>query len=545
MWTAQVPIRNPENNTIERASVFIDSGSGKSFITLGFADKIKLKQDKVEVLNIQTFNSTKIRKFKSSIVNCQAILIDGEHMDLVMNTIDKISNPFTQPSVNSKTRKLLEGQSLAHPVYGKPSEFAPDILLGADYFASILLGKTKRVSCDYMLVPTTFGKILTKSKRLTQLEDQPTSMNVINVMTATTVMAKSDDTVAWTNPNLEGDIKNFWELENIGITDDVDSTEDEEALLHFQKHIITHKGRYQVSWPWKQHVCLETELHPNKSQAYIRFLSLTKRLFRTPDLLEKYNAIMLEQYNLGIIEKVDLRLPCPNLQYYIPHHPILTPQKQTTKLRIVYDASAKGTKDSLSLNESMHRGPITLPEVAATLINIRTNPFLVTADIEKAFLQIEIVPTDRDVLRFYWLRDTTNLTTEENVQIYRFARMPFGVIASPFLLEATIKHHLSNHQTPMARLIEKSLYVDNLLIGANTTLECNNIYRQSKQIFKEANMRLREYNSNNQVFTNQLDPDDKDEESIIKILGITWDTNTDLMSLVFKGLNEDLKLHSK
>jgi hypothetical protein len=84
-----------------------------------------------------------------------------------------------------------------------------------------------------------------------------------------------------------------------------------------------------------------------------------------------------------------------------------------------------------------------------------------------------------------------------------------------------------------------------MLIGANSTMECNNIYKQSKQIFKEANMRLREYNSNNQVFNNQIDPDDRDDETVIKILGITWDTNTDLMSLIFKGLNEDLKTYSK
>jgi hypothetical protein len=123
--------------------------------------------------------------------------------------------------------------------------------------------------------------------------------------------------------------------------------------------------------------------------------------------------------------------------------------------------------------------------------------------------------------------------------------MPFGVIASPFLLEATIRHHLNTHKSPMAALIEQSLYVDNLLIGANSTMECNHIYKQSKQIFEEANMHLREYNSNNQVFNKQIEPKDQDDETIIKILGITWDTKKDLMSLVFKNLNEDLKVHSK
>jgi hypothetical protein len=544
MWTAYVPIRNPRNNKVESARVFIDSGSGKSFVTLEFADKINLQKEDVEYLNIQTFNSTRIKKFKSALVTCQAILINGEHMDLVMNTIDKISNPFTQPTVDEATRRLLEQQNLAHPIFKRPTEFSPDILLGADYFATILLGKTTKVNENYRLIPTTFGKILTKTKN-NSLSEPTTHMNVIHIMTATTVMSKPVDKVIWTNPNLEGDIQNFWELENIGITDNLDSTEDEEALLHFQKNVQFKNGRYQVGWPWKQHLCLETELHPNKSQAYIRFLSLTRRLFRAPDLLEKYNDIMQEQKDLGIIEKVDVREPSQNLQYYIPHHPILTPQKQTTKLRIVYDASAKGTKDSLSLNESMHRGMIALPEVAATLINIRTNPFLVTADIEKAFLQVEIKESDRDVLRFYWLKDVNNHTAEDNVQVYRFVRMPFGVIASPFLLEATIRHHLIAQQTAIAKIIEQSLYVDNLLIGANTTMECNKIYSASKEIFQKANMRLREYNSNNEVFKKQIKSEDLDEEIIIKVLGMTWDTNKDLLSYVFKGLEADLENYSK
>ena len=123
--------------------------------------------------------------------------------------------------------------------------------------------------------------------------------------------------------------------------------------------------------------------------------------------------------------------------------------------------------------------------------------------------------------------------------------MPFGVIASPFLLEATIRHHLTNNKSSIASLIEDSLYMDNMLIGANDITECNNIYKQSKQILQEANMCLREYNSNNQEFKNQLIPDDKDDSIVIQLLGITWDTNTDLMSLTHERLNEKWKVYSK
>ena len=90
-----------------------------------------------------------------------------------------------------------------------------------------------------------------------------------------------------------------------------------------------------------------------------------------------------------------------------------------------------------------------------------------TADLEKAFLQVGLQPADRDVTRFLWLKDPTKPLSKDNLQIYRFTRVPFGVISSLFLLGATILHHLEQVGTPTAEKIMKHLYVDNLLTGVN------------------------------------------------------------------------------
>jgi len=45
-------------------------------------------------------------------------------------------------------------------------------------------------------------------------------------------------------------------------------------------------------------------------------------------------------------------------KHYIPHHAVVTP---TTKVRVVYETSAKAKQTNLSLNESLHRGPVMLP----------------------------------------------------------------------------------------------------------------------------------------------------------------------------------------
>lgn len=41
--------------------------------------------------------------------------------------------------------------------------------------------------------------------------------------------------------------------------------------------------------------------------------------------------------------------------YYIPHHPVIRRDKETTKVRIVYGASAR--KSGPSLNDFLYTGP--------------------------------------------------------------------------------------------------------------------------------------------------------------------------------------------
>ena len=52
--------------------------------------------------------------------------------------------------------------------------------------------------------------------------------------------------------------------------------------------------------------------------------------------------------------------------------------------------------------------------------------------------------------------------------IFRFCRVPFGLICSPFLLVATIKFHLQREGTPLALHILHNIYVDNVLIGVDS-----------------------------------------------------------------------------
>ena len=57
---------------------------------------------------------------------------------------------------------------------------------------------------------------------------------------------------------------------------------------------------------------------------------------------------------------------------------------ETTKIRIVYDASRKDRKLGVSLNDCLHVGPSLTPMILDVLLRFRANPVALVGDIEKA-----------------------------------------------------------------------------------------------------------------------------------------------------------------
>ena len=95
------------------------------------------------------------------------------------------------------------------------------------------------------------------------------------------------------NKRLEKELHAFWDIESLGITEN-------ESIVQgqFKSHVSFQDGRYVVALPWKDS-CLPL---PNNYRLSLRRLnSLFKRLKDTPDLLHKYDAIIREQLDLGIV----------------------------------------------------------------------------------------------------------------------------------------------------------------------------------------------------------------------------------------------------
>ena len=99
----------------------------------------------------------------------------------------------------------------------------------------------------------------------------------------------------------------------------------------------------------------------------------------------------------GIIEKV---LKCEENKgevCMLPHHAVVREDKETTKIRIVFDASARDSTTSMSLNQLLEVGPNYIPQLFDLLISFRSNSIALTADIERAFHQIAINQTTETI----------------------------------------------------------------------------------------------------------------------------------------------------
>ena len=131
----------------------------------------------------------------------------------------------------------------------------------------------------------------------------------------------------------------------------------------------------------------------------------------------------------------------------------------------------------------METGPNYIPSLFDTLVKFRSYPIALCADIEKAFLQIEIKPEDRDKLQFLWIDD------------------PSGYPGS----NSSSSPRETQEIRPRSVRVLQDLYVDDLPGGADDEEKAFEIYESTKRVMKCGGFNLLKWKSNSKSLTDRIE----------------------------------------
>jgi hypothetical protein len=524
-----------------RVRVLLDSGSQRTFVTVKVAKALGCEVVRVENLSIGTFGQRALDSELRSVVRLELKSLFGNQVVSV--------DAYVVPEISVIRNQHLEvvRENYAHlkdlwlsDVCKSSEDLEVDVLVGADYLWLLQRDCVRRGKPgEPVAIDTVLGWVVSRPIG---------GFDVDEPVTAQVTLVSSEVR----NPLV--DITKFWDLESIGIKDQ--NSDVHESVISDLKFSGT---RYSVGLPWKES---QDPLPTNYELSLKRMKGQIKRLNKDPVLLGEYDSIIKAQEEAGVIEKVSPnKVISPKSKvHYIPHQAVVR-KDATTKVRIVYDASAKSQKSGVSLNDWLNAGPSLNPLLFDILLRFREQRVALVADIEKAFLNIEVHERDRDSLRFLWVDDV--LRNNLNLVVYRFCRVVFGVNSSPFLLSATLRHHISKYAVydkDFADKLLRSFYVDDLATGEASTESAYLLYTKARERMNEGGFKLRIWRTNDSELRTQIQESANDLDKHVeeaedqtyakemlacqaggqfgKVLGLEWDCVRDLIRFDFDHLTE-------
>ena len=244
-----------------------------------------------------------------------------------------------------------------------------------------------------------FGWVLAGSFHIQRLEAKESRKCM--ALTAT-------DAYPWSK--LEKLLDGFWNMESIGLVEknDVYTKEEREAVRFFERSVSFSNNKYVVALPFKEN---SPELLSNYSQARTRLISCEKSLKRDELKRAAYKTAIEDYVKCGFareLTKEELKAIEDKPRYYVPHPPVFKESSSSTKVRIVFDASAKDPNGN-SLNDCLLKGPHLLPDIAAVLLRFRMHKFSLNGDLRKMFCQTSVIPDHQRYQLYLWRDCNSNI----------------------------------------------------------------------------------------------------------------------------------------
>ena len=314
------------------------------------------------------------------------------------------------------------------------------------------------------------------------------------------------------------------------------SAEEHCVVKHFNdSHSRAADGRFIVPLPRKPEPGV---LGESRSSAVRRFLSLERSLHARGQF-EEFSKVMSEYFEMEHAEEVpesSVNHPLPHT-FYLPIHAVRKDSSTTTKLRAVFDASAKSST-GVSLNDLLLVGPTVHPSLVDVLIRFRTHRIALTTDVSRMYRAILLSESDKDLHRFVWREHK-----HKPLRDFRMTRITFGVSASSFIANMCVKQNAIDHAAdyPLAfKAVIESFYVDDGLGGADTVQGAVRLQRELQSLFSCAGFLLWKWNSSDSMVLQHIPSELRDAcatqeiheaDVYTKTLGIEWNAHGDYFRL--------------
>lgn len=496
-----------------KCRALLDSGSGSSYASAALLERIPHRASKKEVRKIDMMLGATTREVELSTIDIKGksgtFSLPVEVTKVNKGELLFVDNPHYKQLIDSYPH--LAGVEMDDRD-NETAKLPVHIILGASEYAKL---KTEH--------PPKVGKTGEPVAELTKF--------------GWTIMSPGTEGVDLTNLLLtqtsQADYEELCRLDVLGLKDR--PANDQGTVYDEFKEQLTRDeaGWYETGLPWRSN---HPPLPSNQAGSLRRLSNLSKKLDRQ-QLTERYDQIVEDQKAEGVVESAEE--PAVEKEFYIPHKPVVKPGAESTKLRIVYDASARAHSGAPSLNECLNPGPPLQNKLWDVLVRSRFHPVALTGDMQKAFLQVRIREADRDVLRFHW-----KASQESEIQTLRFTRALFGLTSSPFLLGGVIDSHLSTWEKQEPELVTKlrcELYVDDLITGSTTVPKAQELKAKTTSVFRDACITLHKWHSNEKDLETEQP---KEEETTYakqqlgtpggqdcSLLGLNWCKRDDTLSV--------------
>ncbi|KHJ80747.1 hypothetical protein OESDEN_19574, partial [Oesophagostomum dentatum] len=327
--------------------VLLDTGAEISFIDDELANDLSLPTVATKKLRLHTFGSEDAKEKTCRLVQLPIWDEDGGSHVLQLLTHEILTKPLLLPPLTEEDLSFIGAEKA--PSQKKQISVSPRILIGCDQIWQFLRQDRPPLTLPsgLYLLPTKIGNIITgrihslssvlqlqasvEQRERDRWDDYWSLHSHIN-----TIQAEQEE------KNDEDIWDSYWTLESAGTQEFGRPERDEKARLdkqiwnEFNRTVERRKDGYYARLPWK---AVHPPLPDNKAIALKR-LSSWNSLQGDKALLEQYKGVFEEQIRLNILEEIPQEEWVPGrVIHYIPHQPVLTPHKTTTKLRIVFDAS--------------------------------------------------------------------------------------------------------------------------------------------------------------------------------------------------------------